>query len=115
LIKLFEKLSSVMDDVRKDIENASDDDDNPLLWSLQQKFGKSLCAIWDVWEHLSVEPGDLGVFQGEDTKRPIFQKFTNVASRITPTIINHPNSERIVIKPDSSLWSTDSLADGTIR
>jgi hypothetical protein len=113
LATLFAKFSSALENIQCDIEGAAVDIDNPLLASLQHRFSDGLCAIWDVWQSLEVEPGDVGVIiQGVDRRRPMFRKFTNVAKEIA---IPYVVTADLRYAPKDVEWLTDVMPVGSIR
>jgi hypothetical protein len=110
---LFELLSRVTEELQEDMRRSELDAGNPLLTSLKRCFQSSLCGIWDVWEPLAVEVGDVGVLQGRDKLRPTFKKFANVAHEMEELSVDAP--PELWYTPDPSFWSTSTSSDGSIR
>jgi hypothetical protein len=112
---LFQKFSFALGDILREVEGFTADNANPLLTSLQSKFSPMLSAVWYLWKSLEVQPGDVGVIlKGEDAKQPVFYKFANVAEMIDGCNV-YAESYDIFYDTEGAMWSTDILADGSIR
>ncbi|KAJ7511683.1 hypothetical protein B0H11DRAFT_711521 [Mycena galericulata] len=127
LDQTFRKLGLDMKSLQDDVENlASEHSSNPLLDSMQ-RYSSSLCAIWDLWSLIPVEPGDLGIMiPGDDPKRPRFQKITNVAVNIhewlgantqtIPIVTSYPDyAEHQYVPSDGTCWSSERVNASTMR
>ena len=113
---MLEKLLSVLEGLEEDMNTNDMDDDNPFLWLLQRRF-PNLFGFWDVGDALSVEPGDLGVLDGVNSKRPIFRKFDNIAGQISGSVLYCMQRETVYdpYELDAPLWSMDVLDGGITR
>jgi hypothetical protein len=121
----FTKISSEIKLLQNDIENL-DSCSNPLFESMQ-RHSANLYAIWDLWELVQTNPGDLGIMiPGDDPKRPQFKKILNVAADIheslgeqgqtVPVMTSYPEwAEQQYIPTNAELWSSEVVDGSTIR
>ncbi|KAJ7075613.1 hypothetical protein B0H15DRAFT_653404 [Mycena belliarum] len=116
LNQIFQKLTCEITSLRRDVDN-SESGSNPLLESMQQ-YSETLCAIWDLWDIITVSPGDLGIMvAGADPKRPRFQKIANFAGKIQTewstgcgsAVTSYPEYAEQQYFPADGCWSSDII------
>ncbi|KAF8586468.1 hypothetical protein K439DRAFT_954681 [Ramaria rubella] len=116
-------LTSFIDEIRMLRDHAgqlqSHDDEviarpNLLHTALLHRCSDWLCGIWDVWEVLDAEPGDVGyMMRGSDKRRPKFKKLLNIYEEAKDDPVR--SALGIQFRPMNASWSSHSPSPGLHR
>ena len=113
VMNVLRKLIDILTGIQREFNNTEPTGSNPLLPLLQNRYPSSLCGVWDVWEPLSVTPGDVGVFRGTDGRTPVFQTFCNVGSHIAD--VKNVQSDTLHLPKEPPVWKSHPTDAGLIR
>lgn len=126
---LFRQLIEAVNQLRRSVEDSPDSGGvNPLLLALlqYQPLSASVCSMWDIYDDVDIEPGDVGyMYRDKESKKLAFQRITTLQTLVE----EDPTMDKRVIAQvkrqqapllyfpdaDPSPWDSVELSDGLTR